>query len=96
MNLMAKPLLTAEVLSPGNARIVRDNLRGCSTIPTLQAMLVVHSDRGLIEACRRAPDGTWPEPEHIGPGGRLQLPSMGVDCPVEDAYLDTWLLHWDE
>ncbi len=42
-------------------------------------------------------DGTgrkfhWlPDPEYAGEGERLRLPSVALDCPVEDAYRGTWM-----
>lgn len=87
------PILTVEVLSPGNADDTRDNVRTYSTLPSVREMAVFSSTRLLAEVHRRDADGVWTaEPEEVKPGQRLRLPSVGLDCLLEDAYEGTWLI----
>lgn len=86
------PVLIVEVLSPGNEDDTRDNVRAYTRLPGLREIAVLHSTRMLAEVYRRGPDGMWqPVPESVGPGGRLRLPSVALDCALEDAYTGTWL-----
>ena len=91
------PVLIVEVLSPGNQDGTRDNVRAYTTLPSVREIAVLHSTRILAEVHRRGPDGAWrPGPEAVGPGGRLHLPSAALDCAIEDAYADTWLVRGPE
>ena len=86
------PFLVIEVLSPGNQDDTRDNVQAYATLPSVQEMAVVHIVRILAEIHRRDPAGDWlPEPERVGPGERLRLTSVALDCAIEDAYRGTWL-----
>lgn len=87
------PVLVVEILSPGNQDDTRDNLRATATLPSVAEMLLLKSARLLAELYRRDAAGNWlPDPEIVEPGGRLVLASVGLDCPLEDAYRGTWLL----
>ena len=87
-----EPVLLIEVLSPGNQDDTRDNVRAYSTLASVQEIAVLHSTRVLAEVHRRDPGGAWlPNPALACPGERLRLPSVGLDCAVEDAYRGTWL-----
>ena len=80
-------------MSPGsNAADTWDNVWSYCTIPSVQEIAIVHSTRVLVELLRRGADGHWPEqPEEIGPGGRLELSSIGFTCPPSDVYAQTHL-----
>lgn len=87
------PILLIEVISPGNQDDTRDNVRAYATLPSVREMAVLHSARLLAEVHRRGADGSWAaDPELVGPGQRLILPTVALDCPIEDAYAGTWLL----
>jgi Uma2 family endonuclease len=86
------PILMIEVLFPGNKRDTRENVRAYATLATVREIVVVHSSCVLAEAYRRDEAGAWPpDPEFIGPGGRLRLTTIGLDCPVEEVYAETFL-----
>ena len=86
------PVLMVEVLSPGNMDETRNNIRAYATLPSVQELVVIHSTRMLVEVHRRDAKGTWlPDPEYAGPGDRLRLPSVSLDCAVEAVYRTTWL-----
>ena len=90
------PVLLVEVLSPGNQDDTRDNVRAYATLASVQEIAVLHSTRVLAEVHRRDPAGVWlPDPEYLGPGERLRLRSVYLDCLVEDTYRGTWLLRRD-
>lgn len=87
------PVLLIEVLSPGNQDDTRDNVWAYATLSSVREIAVLHSTRVLAEVHRRDRAGAWlPDPEYLGSGERLQLSSVSLDCAVEDAYRDTWLL----
>jgi len=87
------PVLLVEILSPGNQDDTRDNLRAYATLPSVTEMVLLKSARLLAEIYRRDARGVWlPDPDIIEAGGRLVLASVGLDCPLEDAYRGTWLL----
>lgn len=90
---VADPVLLVEVPSPGKQDDTRDNVRAYATLPSVREIAVLHSTRLLAEVDRRDPTGNWlPDPDLAGPGDRLRLPSVGLDCPIEDVYRGTWLL----
>ena len=87
-----EPILVVEVLSPSNAQETRDNVRAYATLRSVQEMAIVDSIRLRAEVYRRDEAGEWAaDPEIIEPEGRLRLPSVGLDCAIEDAYVGTWL-----
>lgn len=93
---VSAPMLLIEILSPGNQDDTRDNVRAYATLPSVREIAVLHSTRVLAEVHRRDAAGAWlPDPDFAGPGERLRLPSVGLDCPVEDAYRGTWMLQRD-
>jgi len=86
------PLLLIEILSPGNRDDTRDNVRAYATLRSVQEIAILHSARILAEVHRRGPTGDWlADPEFVGPGEALRLPSVGLDCILDDAYRGTWL-----
>jgi Uma2 family endonuclease len=86
------PVLLIEIRTPENAADVWDNVWAYCTIPSLREIAVVHSTRVLAEVLRRRPHGHWPEdPDEIGPGGTLTLESIGLRCPLAEAYAQTHL-----
>lgn len=89
-----EPVLVVEILSPGNADDTRDTIRALSTLPSVREMAVLHSTRLLAEVHRRDPaTGAWlPDPEYVGPGEALRLPSAGLEVALEEAYARTWLV----
>lgn len=90
--VVADPLLIVEILSPGNSDGTRDNVRAYATLSGVREMAVVHTGRVLAEIHRRDATGAWqPDPEFVGPGEQLRLLSIGLDCPLDDVYANTWL-----
>ena len=91
-----EPLLLAEVLSPGNSDDTRDNVRVYATLPTVQEMAIFHTTRIMAEIHRRDGSGLWQtEAAVIGPGARLSLPSVGLECVLDEVYARTWLTRGD-
>lgn len=89
-------MLLIEILSPGNQDDTRDNVWAYATLPSVREIAVLHVTRVLAEVHRRDAAGAWrPDPEYSGPGERLRLASVDLDCAVEDAYRSTWLLRRD-
>jgi Uma2 family endonuclease len=86
------PIVLIEVLSPGNTSDTWDNVWAYTTIPSVRAIVVVHSTRVLAELLRRGADGHWPaEPEEIGPDGILRLESIDFACRLPEIYAQTHL-----
>jgi len=91
--VLPDPVLIIEILSPGNSDETRDNVRVYATLPSVQEIVVVHTGGILGEIHRRNATGAWqPDPEVVGPGERLLLPSIGLDCELGEAYANTALI----
>ena len=86
-----QPILVIEILSPGNQAQTRDNLRSYASVPTMQEIVLVHSQRVLVEVQRREADGTWTT-DTVKPGSELMLATVALRCPVETLYRRTWLV----
>lgn len=72
------PVLSVEVLSPGNQSGTRENVGACKTIGSVVEILVLHSTRVRAEVHRRDPGGSWPAAaEIVGPGGKRPDPARG-------------------
>ena len=81
-----------KILSPGNSDGTRDNVRAYATLSSVLEIAVVHTGRVLAEIHRRDTAGAWQsDPEIVGPGEQLRLLSIGLDCPLDDLYANTWL-----
>nr|WP_294519933.1 Uma2 family endonuclease [uncultured Rhodopila sp.] len=88
---LANPLLLIEVLSPGNQSETWMNVWAYTTIPSVQEIVVLQSQKIGVLVLRRAADGTWPD--HPAPitGGELTLESIGFQTSIEEIYRTTWL-----
>lgn len=84
------PVLVIEILSPGNQAQTRDNLRSYASVPSVQEIVLVHSQRVLVEVQRREADGTWTM-DTVKPGSEPILATVALRCPVEALYRRTWL-----
>ena len=84
------PILVIEILSPGNQAQTRDNIRSYASVPTMQEIVLVHSQRVLVEVQRRRADGAWIT-ETIKTGGELVLATVQLRCLVAALYKRTWL-----
>jgi Uma2 family endonuclease len=86
------PVLLVEILSPSNYAETRANVWAYTTIPSVQEILILHSTAIEAELLRRGSDGTWPEqPDTIGAGGTVDLPSVGFTAPLASLYRTTSL-----
>jgi hypothetical protein len=59
--LLREPLVVIEILSPSNAAETWQNVWSYTTIPSLAAILVLHTAEVRAELLLRAPHGTWPD-----------------------------------
>jgi Uma2 family endonuclease len=90
--LLPDPVLLIEVLSLGNAKDTWENVWSYCTLPSVQEIAVVHSERVLVEILRRGPDGAWPEQtEKIGADGTLSFEVIEFSCPMSEVYARTHL-----
>lgn len=88
--LLEAPVLLIEILSPSNADETWANVWSYTTIPSVREILVVSSTEIGAELLRRGADGMWPEAAaHVGPDGRLQLDSIGMEVGLAEAYRTT-------
>ncbi len=51
------PIMIIEVLSPSNVREKWESILACATIPTLEGIMVVDSERLQIDIYRKLPEG---------------------------------------
>jgi Uma2 family endonuclease len=80
-------VLSIEILSPGNEAKIRSDIWACTTIPTVQEILVVRQTRMEVELLRRDAEGNWPAaPTIVRPPDPLELASIGYIVPVADIY----------
>jgi Uma2 family endonuclease len=83
---VSDPVFIIEILSPGNEAETWSNAWTCTTIPSVQEILVLRSTMVGADLLRRHPDGSWPqEPETILEGD-LVLESIGFQVSLADIY----------
>jgi hypothetical protein len=82
-----EPVVLVEILWPSNEAETRESVRACTTIPTVQEIVVLCSTKVAAEVTRqRRPDGFWPpNPIELGPEDRLDLPSPASSCSAHRA-----------
>ena len=86
------PVLIVEVLSPSNQRETWESIRACASIPTLQEILVVDSERVHAEVLRNDPVTGWPvSGAIIEAGGTIHLASIDASFPLGEVYAGTHL-----
>ncbi len=87
------PILIVEVLSPSNQRETWESIWACATIPAIQEVLVVESERVHVAVYSKDEAGAWPEhPQVIESGGRVRLASIDAEIALSDIYADTNLV----
>ena len=86
------PIVIIEILSPGNRAQTWMNVWAYSTIPSLNEIIVVHSDMMKAVVLRKQPDGQWPVSGTVlEPEDELQLQSFGFQTSVSSLYRTTRL-----
>lgn len=81
------PVLVVEVLSDSTASYdLGDKFAAYQQLDSLREYVLVDQDRIRVQVYRRR-DGQW-WVDSVGPGGRLRLDSVELDCPVEALYED--------
>mgnify|MGYP003489954148 CR=1 FL=1 len=90
---LLNPVVLIEVLSPSNLRETWESIRACATIPSLAEIMVVDSERVLVEIYRKLPEGGWPtEPDERAQSGAIKLTSIEANLDVADIYSGTHLV----
>lgn len=78
------PKLIVEVLSPSTERVDRmEKFLTYRAIPTLEEYVLVRQDEPSVTVYRRSDN--WAE-DLVGPGGTVELPSVGLSVPLEAIY----------
>lgn len=86
------PSLVVEVLSPTTeARDRGEKSLQYRSCPSIQEYLLVNAQFPIIELIRREKHGFWAL-YTLRPGELVELTSLGIHFPVEDAYQDTSLM----
>ena len=85
------PVLLVEVLSPSNQAKTWSNVWAYTSIPSVQEILVLRSDRIGAELLRRSPDGAWPTRPVAITSGELVLESIGFRVAIAEIYARTRL-----
>lgn len=87
------PILIVEVLPPSNQRETWESIWACATIPTLQEVMVVDSERIHVAVYTKDETGAWPEyPKVVELGGTVHLTSIDAEISISDIYADTNLV----
>ncbi|MGH7117629.1 MAG: Uma2 family endonuclease [Acetobacteraceae bacterium] len=89
--VLPDPVLLIEILSPSNQADTWSNVWAYTSIPTVQEILILRSDRIAAELLRRTPDGTWPEEPQEITAGTLELASIGFAVALATLYERTGL-----
>ncbi len=83
----ADPVLLIDILSPSNRAETWANVWTYTTSPTVTEILIVSSTKIAADLLRRDAAGGWPdEAERVGPGGTLDLRSVGMQVALADLY----------
>ncbi|MDS4040880.1 MAG: Uma2 family endonuclease [Candidatus Competibacter sp.] len=81
------PVLVVEVLSDSTASYdLGDKFAAYQQLDSLREYVLVDQERIRVQVYRRR-DGQW-WVDSVGPGGRLSLESVGLECPVGVLYED--------
>ncbi|MCL4765903.1 MAG: Uma2 family endonuclease [Hyphomicrobiaceae bacterium] len=87
------PILIVEVLSPSNERETWESIWACATIPTIQEVMVVDSERIRVVVYTKDSSGAWPEePRLAEAGGTVRLASIDAAIAIAEIYADTNLV----
>lgn len=86
---LSDPLILIEILSPSNEADTWSNVWTYTSIPSVQEILVLHTDRIAAELLRRSPDGNWPERLSIVTDGDLVLESIALRVALSEVYQGT-------
>jgi len=85
------PVLLIEILSPSNQAKTWTNVWAYTSIPSVQEILVLRTDRASAELLRRSPEHAWPERTTPITAGELILESIGFQLPLAELYARTRL-----
>lgn len=80
------PLPIVEVLSPSNGADTWSNVALFSTLPSVQEIAVVESEKVGVHVLRRAADGTWPRSPELIETGSMPVASIDLAMPVAEVY----------
>ena len=80
------PVLVVELLTPENHAETWENIWACTSIPSVEEMLVLHVKQVGADLLRRDADGRWPRDLERLTGGDLVLHSVGLRIPLADLY----------
>ena len=64
----------------------REKLQAYQTLPSLQEYVLVDSEKAVVEAFRRHPEGWWYELLNDPESDRLRLRCVDLALSVEDIY----------
>ena len=84
-------VLLVEILSPSNQSKTWTNVWTYTSIPSVQEILVLRTDRVGAELLRRSREGDWPERPLTITEGNLVLESIGFEAALSELYARTRL-----
>jgi Uma2 family endonuclease len=85
--LLREPVVLVEILSPSNTKDTWANVWSYISIPTVQAILVLHTAQVRADLLVRSADGTWPDnAAALGPTDAVVLASIGFSAPLAAFY----------
>jgi Uma2 family endonuclease len=83
---LENPVLLVEVLSPSNQADTWSNVWTYTTLPSVQEILVLHSEKICVELLRRTHEGGWPSETEMILGGDLVLTSIEFRVSLTELY----------
>ena len=90
--MLYRPVLPIEIMSPSNEAETNANVWAYTTIPSVQEILTLHSTRIEAALLRRDPAGAWPaDPIVLGPDDTLVLAGIGFSTKLRACYRTSFL-----
>jgi Uma2 family endonuclease len=90
-NTLPDPVLIVEILSPSNQAETWANVRASTSIPSVQEILILRSDKRSAGILRRLDSGGWPSEPTTLAGGELDLKSIDLRLSLAELYARTGL-----
>lgn len=86
--VMVDPILIIEIVSPSNDRETYESMLACATLPSVQEIVLIQSERMEVTLYRRDAAGVWQSLEDaiVLTSGSLELASIGATIHLADIY----------
>lgn len=92
--VLSNPILIVEIMSPSNDRDTYESMLACATLPSVQEIVLIQSERVELTLYRRDEAGVWQSLEDaiVLTRGNLELASIEASIPIAEIYAGTHLV----